>query len=175
VATELAALMHGDPTLSAVVQSTDAIRITGVGGFSAAEANTRIAFAGTSGRRSRDRSRDPATRGDAAPGRRLADHPERASTTSASPAARSVLQPGVVDVRITDDDAPGVLIIESGGGTQVTEPTDTVLLGRRRDHQQPGYDRRERHDRGDWGGLNEQQVTLAHAVGRRRRDLQHRL
>ena len=34
-----------------------------------------------------------------------------------------------VDVTITDDDAPGVLITESQGSTRVTEPTNTLLVG----------------------------------------------
>ena len=34
-----------------------------------------------------------------------------------------------MDVTLTDKDAPGVLVTQSGGDTRVTEPTDLVLLG----------------------------------------------
>ncbi|MDO9173909.1 MAG: hypothetical protein Q7V62_03830, partial [Actinomycetota bacterium] len=34
-----------------------------------------------------------------------------------------------MDVTVTDKDAPGVLVTQSGGDTRVTEPTDLVLLG----------------------------------------------
>ncbi|HEU4841702.1 MAG TPA: hypothetical protein VFT09_09675, partial [Ilumatobacteraceae bacterium] len=37
--------------------------------------------------------------------------------------------PPPVDVRVTDDDAPGLLVLESGGATNVTEPTRYVVLG----------------------------------------------
>ena len=37
--------------------------------------------------------------------------------------------PAPLDVRITDDDAPGVLVIETGNGTNVTEPSYFVVLG----------------------------------------------
>jgi len=40
-----------------------------------------------------------------------------------------VTQPGPVDVRLTDDDAPTVLVRETHGGTTVVEPTQFVLLG----------------------------------------------
>ena len=39
------------------------------------------------------------------------------------------VQPPPVDARVTDDDAPGLLVLESGGGTNVTEPTRFVVLG----------------------------------------------
>ncbi|MEY2518221.1 MAG: large repetitive protein, partial [bacterium] len=39
------------------------------------------------------------------------------------------VQPPPVDARVTDDDAPGLLVLESGGGTNVTEPTHYVVLG----------------------------------------------
>ena len=37
--------------------------------------------------------------------------------------------PKPVDVKLTDDDQPGVLVLESGGSTGVTEPTRFVVLG----------------------------------------------
>ena len=40
-----------------------------------------------------------------------------------------VTQPGTIDFRVTDDDAPGVLVIESGGSTNVIEPSRFVVLG----------------------------------------------
>ncbi|MFT5526548.1 MAG: hypothetical protein ACI9HK_004525, partial [Pirellulaceae bacterium] len=43
--------------------------------------------------------------------------------------SRSVTQPGSVDVRLLDDEAPGAFVVESGGDTKVTEPTDIVVLG----------------------------------------------
>ena len=38
-------------------------------------------------------------------------------------------QPAPVDVRILDDDAPGVLILQTGGSTNVTEPSQFVVIG----------------------------------------------
>jgi hypothetical protein len=43
--------------------------------------------------------------------------------------ARGDASPKAVDTRVTDDDAPGLLVTESGGSTQVTEPTRYVVLG----------------------------------------------
>ena len=37
--------------------------------------------------------------------------------------------PDAIDVRIVDNDAPGVLILQSGNSTDVIEPTEVVLLG----------------------------------------------
>jgi hypothetical protein len=46
-----------------------------------------------------------------------------------APAIVGGSQPSSVDVTLTDDDAPGVLIIESNGSTKVIEPSDNVVLG----------------------------------------------
>jgi predicted RecA/RadA family phage recombinase len=42
---------------------------------------------------------------------------------------REVLVPDSMDVTIADDDAPGVLILQSADSTDVIEPTESVLLG----------------------------------------------
>ncbi|MHC4427545.1 MAG: beta strand repeat-containing protein, partial [Planctomycetota bacterium] len=42
---------------------------------------------------------------------------------------REIRIPNSIDVRITDDDTPGILVIESGGFTRVTELSDLVVLG----------------------------------------------
>ncbi|MCP4456173.1 MAG: hypothetical protein GY809_32345, partial [Planctomycetes bacterium] len=42
---------------------------------------------------------------------------------------REVVRPDSHDVRIIDNDAPGVLILQTGDSTTVVEPTETVLLG----------------------------------------------
>src|SRR5690606_31649262 len=36
-------------------------------------------------------------------------------------------QPASMDVRLTDDDAPGVLVLQSGDSTNVTEPSEFVV------------------------------------------------
>jgi hypothetical protein len=46
-----------------------------------------------------------------------------------APAIVSASRPDAVDVRLTDDDAPGVLITQVGGSTTVVEPSDSVVLG----------------------------------------------
>jgi hypothetical protein len=42
---------------------------------------------------------------------------------------REVTVPDSLDVTVIDNDAPGVLILQSGGSTDVIEPTDIVRLG----------------------------------------------
>ena len=42
---------------------------------------------------------------------------------------RDVLIPDVMDIVLTDDEAPSVLVIEPGGSTIVIEPSDLVVLG----------------------------------------------
>ena len=71
------------------------------------------------------------------------------------------MQPGQVDVRITDDDSPGVLIIESNNDTKVTEPTDTVLLGEGVITSDPGPTNASNTIVSVAAGDNEQQVFLS--------------
>ena len=42
---------------------------------------------------------------------------------------RENYNPGFIDFRIADDDVPGVLVTQSGGSTNVIEPSDWVVLG----------------------------------------------
>ncbi|HEX6130279.1 MAG TPA: hypothetical protein VF044_01015, partial [Actinomycetota bacterium] len=49
--------------------------------------------------------------------------------TWTAPAIVSATRPDSVDVALTDDDAPGVLVRQTGGGTSVIEPSTSVLLG----------------------------------------------
>ena len=42
---------------------------------------------------------------------------------------REVTVPDSLDVTIADNDAPGVLILQSGESTDVIEPTELVRLG----------------------------------------------
>src|SRR5688572_26687956 len=44
-------------------------------------------------------------------------------------ANRDVLAPDSLDVTVVDNDAPGVLILQSGDSTDVIEPTEIVVLG----------------------------------------------
>src|SRR6056297_1569245 len=44
-------------------------------------------------------------------------------------ANRDITRPQPMDVRIVDNDAVGVLVIETNGGTQLVEPTEEVFLG----------------------------------------------
>jgi hypothetical protein len=44
-------------------------------------------------------------------------------------ANREVTRPKPMDVRVVDNDAVGVLVVPTNGGTQVVEPTEEVLLG----------------------------------------------
>ena len=42
---------------------------------------------------------------------------------------REILRPESIDVRVIDNDAVGVLIVETNDGTQLIEPTETILVG----------------------------------------------
>src|SRR3989304_360169 len=44
-------------------------------------------------------------------------------------ANRDVTVPNSLDVTVVDNDAPGVLILQSGGSTNVIEPTEVVVVG----------------------------------------------
>ena len=64
------------------------------------------------------------------PRRRAGRSRSTGSTTTTSPAAAArTCWPRRSTSGLTDDDAPGVLVLETGGSTGVTEPTNFVVLG----------------------------------------------
>jgi hypothetical protein len=54
---------------------------------------------------------------------------ERADYRYSAGSNREILRPDSVDVRILDNDAPGILVTQTGSGTQLIEPSEIVLVG----------------------------------------------